>query len=606
MRLLRLAVLAIATLVSADANTTHESRNILPSTFKPAQHFRNVNLVRNINLEKSYARETINVVVENVDAQPQSEYFLPFEQSSLGRIGGLEVKDKKDPEKDGFLVDVVEVDPHGYGIEGRANIMTQTDDDSRSTQYYKITFPSALPSKEQLTLSITYYTLSALSPLPAQIAQTDKQYVLHAFSAYAPSAYTTSKQKTKLKLPGVDVPDATTLPAELNADGKEDPQKQGTTYTYGPYNELPAGAVQEVSVRYEFTKPLLRATLLERDIEVSHWGSNIALEERHWLHNRAASLKNHFSRVTYQQSAYYNPPTPALKEMRFPLTIGSMDPYFVDEIGNVSTSRFRSNIREANLELKPRYPMFGGWNYSFKVGWNNDLKGFVRRTKGASDQYVLKVPFFEGPKQAEGVEYERVVTRVILPEGAKNIHFETTVPLVSNATGLHPTFMDTIGRTTLTLTAINMVDEFRDRDLVVTYEYPFAARFRKPLVIFAGLLAVFAVSWVVGNLDVNVPKTRRTYCKGKECKKHTNHKVTQYKAGKASQYAQGKRRYDRKQSGYGGQTKPVFHKKAKTTKKVVLRLECTQCKTKAQLALKRCKHFELGGDKKTKGAALVF
>ncbi|KAG9637226.1 hypothetical protein KCU64_g14283, partial [Aureobasidium melanogenum] len=74
----------------------------------------------------------------------------------------------------------------------------------------------------------------------------------------------------------------------------------------------------------------------------------------------------------------------------------------------------------------------------------------------------------------------------------------------------------------------------------------------------------------------------------------------------ASLFAQGKRRYDRKQSGYGGQTKPVFHKKAKTTKKVVLRLECTACKTKAQLALKRCKHFELGGDKKTKGAALVF
>ncbi|KAK5071107.1 40s ribosomal protein L44e [Knufia obscura] len=105
---------------------------------------------------------------------------------------------------------------------------------------------------------------------------------------------------------------------------------------------------------------------------------------------------------------------------------------------------------------------------------------------------------------------------------------------------------------------------------------------------------------------VNVPKTRKTYCKGKACKKHTQHKVTQYKAGKASLFAQGKRRYDRKQSGYGGQTKPVFHKKAKTTKKVVLRLECVSCKTKSQLSLKRCKHFELGGDKKTKGAALVF
>ncbi|KAF9235794.1 60S ribosomal protein L44 [Melanogaster broomeanus] len=116
---------------------------------------------------------------------------------------------------------------------------------------------------------------------------------------------------------------------------------------------------------------------------------------------------------------------------------------------------------------------------------------------------------------------------------------------------------------------------------------------------------------------VNIPKTRRTYCKGKTCKKHTPHKVTQYKKGKDSLFAQGKRRYDRKQSGYGGQTKPVFHKKAKTTKKVVLRLECTVCKYKMQMSLKRCKHlcdrlkppspsFELGGEKKTKGAALQF
>lgn len=87
---------------------------------------------------------------------------------------------------------------------------------------------------------------------------------------------------------------------------------------------------------------------------------------------------------------------------------------------------------------------------------------------------------------------------------------------------------------------------------------------------------------------------------------HSPHKVTQYKTGKASLFAQGKRRYDRKQKGYGGQTKPIFHKKAKTTKKVVLRLECTSCKYRSHMALKRCKHFELGGDKKQKGAALSF
>ncbi len=36
-----------------------------------------------------------------------------------------------------------------------------------------------------------------------------------------------------------------------------------------------------------------------------------------------------------------------------------------------------------------------------------------------------------------------------------------------------------------------------------------------------------------------MPKTKRAFCKDKNCKKHTVHKVTQYKTGKASLYAQG-------------------------------------------------------------------
>eukprot|EP00850_Spirogloea_muscicola_P022150 SM000279S10396 [mRNA] locus=s279:19981:20845:- [translate_table: standard] len=104
--------------------------------------------------------------------------------------------------------------------------------------------------------------------------------------------------------------------------------------------------------------------------------------------------------------------------------------------------------------------------------------------------------------------------------------------------------------------------------------------------------------------QVNVLKTKKSFCAGKECKKHTLHKVTQYKKGKDSLYAQGKRRYDRKQSGFGGQTKPVFHKKAKTTKKIVLRLQCQICKHVTQHAIKRCKHFEIGGDKKGKSTSL--
>lgn len=39
-------------------------------------------------------------------------------------------------------------------------------------------------------------------------------------------------------------------------------------------------------------------------------------------------------------------------------------------------------------------------------------------------------------------------------------------------------------------------------------------------------------------MQVNVPKTKKAFCKG--CKKHMTMKVTQYKTGKASLYAQGK------------------------------------------------------------------
>ena len=102
---------------------------------------------------------------------------------------------------------------------------------------------------------------------------------------------------------------------------------------------------------------------------------------------------------------------------------------------------------------------------------------------------------------------------------------------------------------------------------------------------------------------VNAPKTTKTFCKAPKCRNHQVFKVTQYKAGKASLVAQGKRRYDNKQAGFGGQTKPIFHKKAKTTKKITLRLTCTNCKTVRLKPIKRSKHFEICDKKpKTKGA----
>ena len=60
--------------------------------------------------------------------------------------------------------------------------------------------------------------------------------------------------------------------------------------------------------------------------------------------------------------------------------------------------------------------------------------------------------------------------------------------------------------------------------------------------------------------------------------------VTQYKKSAESKQAQGRRRYDRKQQGFGGQSKPILRKKAKTTEKLVLRMECSVCKWKNQVS----------------------
>jgi oligosaccharyltransferase complex subunit alpha (ribophorin I) len=217
------------------------------------------------------------------------------------------------------------------------------------------------------------------------------------------------------------------------------------------------------------------------------------------------------------QSFYINAgqmSTSALRELKVPLKPGSVDPYFTDDIGNVSTSRFRpNNVREASLELKPRYPIFGGWKYTFRIGWNNALSSVLRKLKTPADTYILSVPLLEGPKMAEGIQYERFVLRIILPEGATNVQYQnyggTGAPTLHAEHSLHKTFMDTLGRTELKLSAHNVVDEARDVTVLVTYQYTFLAALRKPVIIFTTVAGVFVVAWLVGSLDTSIGKKKR-------------------------------------------------------------------------------------------------
>ena len=87
-----------------------------PAPFTPPQVFKNVNLVHIVSLEKNYVKESINVVIENIDKEAQSDYLLPFTNDQLSRLGGLEVKDRKNAESGPFVVEPVEVESIGLVI----------------------------------------------------------------------------------------------------------------------------------------------------------------------------------------------------------------------------------------------------------------------------------------------------------------------------------------------------------------------------------------------------------------------------------------------------------------------------------------------------------
>ena len=72
---------------------------------------------------------------------------------------------------------------------------------------------------------------------------------------------------------------------------------------------------------------------------------------------------------------------------------------------------------------------------------------------------------------------------------------------------LHQTYMDTIGRPTIVLQSKNLVDDTaRGKEVIVTYTYPKTALLRKPLIVAAGIGALFMASFLLGQIDVRIGK----------------------------------------------------------------------------------------------------
>lgn len=90
-----------------------------------------------------------------------------------------------------------------------------------------------------------------------------------------------------------DIPSYSTPEGVDEFVGDSSVTKSGATITYGPYHNLgpSTGAEflskyqQPVSVHYNHDYPVLEVTKLQRLAEISHWGSNLNIEDQIDLHN---------------------------------------------------------------------------------------------------------------------------------------------------------------------------------------------------------------------------------------------------------------------------------------------------------------------------------
>ncbi len=89
---------------------------------------------------------------------------------------------------------------------------------------------------------------------------------------------------------------------------------------------------------------------------------------------------------------------------------------------------------------------------------------------------------------------------------------------------------------------------------------------------------------------MNVPKEKKLYCV--KCKKHTSHKLKEFKSGKGRPMAAGVRRHEENTRGYMGKYKHIIKVK-KQNKTPAFLIECGECKKKSSYSLgKRMKKVD--------------
>lgn len=411
---------------------------------------------------------TTKVTVENKGNTPLKSYLVSLtseEKNHLAFIGAVAANDQDTPLRVTETVVANQKAHHHYRVD--------------------LTTPLAAGKSVKLELETAFSHL--VTPHPTHITQAERQLVLYQGNHFFLSLYQTQSQTTRVTLPS----------SKIESYSKLKPASQSeNTVTYGPYDKVQPLSEDKMTVHYENNNAFLTVTSLERAIEVSHWGV-ISVEEVIDLRHTGAVLKGSFSRYEYQRDQNG---VSSIKSFRTVLPASAMDVYYRDEIGNISTSHMRVLDDAVELDIRPRFPLFGGWKTHYVLGYYVPTYEYLYNS---GDNYVLQMRFVDHIFDDSIID--KATVRIILPEGARDIKLKTPFPVTRLDDRRHYTYLDTVGRPVIVLEKSNLVEQ-HIQNFEVHYKYKKLLMLQEPLLVVVVLYLLFLLVVIYVRLDFTISK----------------------------------------------------------------------------------------------------
>ncbi|KAI0053636.1 oligosaccharyl transferase alpha subunit [Auriscalpium vulgare] len=470
---------------------------LLPSLVSAAHSFENTAIVRTVELGGALVHVTTTYAIRALESGSQKyTVTLGEKEGQLTSFLEAKLKGKSDP----------------LNVEGHPL------DPTEGTYEYTVELPSALSVNGTVNLVLDTVQTHATRPWPASAGQNDGQAMLYESDLFVLSPYKTVTQRIKVRSPSPRIISHNT-PEGVSFSTESVATLSGATVTYGPFSNIPESANAEfiaqhqkpVKVRYNYEHPVPEVKSLERTAEISHWGANLNIHNDVVLHNAGPTLKGQFSRIDHQTQVFHQRLAPhILPAIVLHLPPGAHSTYYLDLNGNVSTSRFRpapsvpkaaQSNKYSVLELRPRYPLMGGWNYTFTFGWDSplaDSAGYDAKT----GKYIVGVPLHT---HIASSVVDKAKIKIILPEGATDVEVVTPFPPISQERSTVVTYLDTTGRPAFTFHYENLTDKHTGL-IYVTYKVPLSAHLQKPKSVAVALLGLFAFALAARRVDFRLNK----------------------------------------------------------------------------------------------------